>query len=84
MKKLTPRGSATAAQVKTLYLQTLLAEGILTAGSHNMCYAHSEADLEQLGRAQDKACALLRQALDAGEVAKHLKGAPIEPVFRVR
>jgi glutamate-1-semialdehyde 2,1-aminomutase len=75
---------ATAAQVKSLYLQEIIARGILTAGSHNMCYAHTDADLEQLDRAQHESLAIVRKALDAGDIESRLKGAPIEPVFRVR
>jgi glutamate-1-semialdehyde 2,1-aminomutase len=71
-------------QVKSLFLQTIIAEGILTAGSYNMCYAHTEDDLAELDRAQAKACAELREALDRGDIAQRLKGPPIEPVFRVR
>ena len=75
---------ASAAQVKSLFLQAIIAEGILTAGSYNMCYAHTEADLRRLDLAQGTACALVREALEQGDIAKRLKGAPIEPVFRVR
>jgi glutamate-1-semialdehyde aminotransferase len=75
---------ATAAQVKSLFLQTLIAEGVLTAGSYNVSYAHTEADLHQLDRAQKAACGELREALERGDIAKRLLGPPIEPVFRVR
>jgi glutamate-1-semialdehyde aminotransferase len=75
---------ASGAEVKSLFLQELIARGILTAGSYNICYAHSDDDLRQLEAAQDEACRILRQALDAGEVRQRLLGPPIEPVFRVR
>jgi len=75
---------ATAAQVKSLFLQELIGRGILTAGSYNMCYAHGESDLAQLDRAQREACTAVREALDAGDIGKRLLGPPIQPVFRVR
>ena len=76
--------AASAAQVKSLYLQEIIARGILTAGSHNMCYAHTDDDLAQLDRAQNETLAIVREALDRGDIAQRLKGPPIEPVFRVR
>jgi glutamate-1-semialdehyde 2,1-aminomutase len=76
--------AASAAQVKSLYLQEIIARGILTAGSHNLCYAHTDDDLAQLDRAQNETLAIVREALDRGDIAQRLKGPPIEPVFRVR
>jgi len=75
---------ATAAQVKSLFLQELIGRGILTAGSYNMCYAHGESDLAHLDRAQREACTAVREALDAGDIGQRLLGPPIQPVFRVR
>lgn len=77
-------GSATAAQVKSLYLQEVIARGILTAGSHNICYAHTDDDVRQLDSAQREAMDCIREALRAGDLAERLMGPPIEPVFRVR
>ena len=76
--------NATAAEIKSLYLQEIIARGILTAGSHNVCYAHTEQDLQQLGSAQDEAMCVVREAIDRGEIGKRLAGPPIEPIFRVR
>ena len=76
--------TATAAEIKSLYLQEIIARGILTAGTHNVCYAHTEQDLQQLDAAQDAALRAVREALDRGEVAKRLAGPPIQPIFRVR
>ena len=69
----TPR--ATAWEIKSLYLQELLARGILSAGSHNLCYAHTAADLAQLDAAQRDAFGLVREALDRGDIAQRLAGA---------
>lgn len=77
-------GDATAAQVKSLYLQEVIARGVLTAGSHNICYAHTDQDVRQLDRAQGEAFGRVSEALDAGDIAGRLMGPPIEPVFRVR
>jgi glutamate-1-semialdehyde aminotransferase len=78
----TPR--ATAWEIKSLYLQELLARGILSAGSHNLCYAHSAADLAQLDAAQRDAFGLVREALDRGDIGQRLSGPAIQPIFKVR
>lgn len=75
---------ASAAEVKSLCLQEIIARGILTAGSYNICYAHSEADLQALERAQDESFSIVAESLEAGDVARRLKGPAIQPVFRVR
>jgi glutamate-1-semialdehyde aminotransferase len=75
---------ATAWEIKSLYLQELLARGILSAGSHNLCYAHTAADLAQLDAAQRDAFGLVREALDRGDIAQRLSGPAIQPIFKVR
>jgi len=76
--------TATAAEVKSLYLQEIIARGILTAGSHNLCYAHTGEDLERFARAQDETMGVVREAIERADVAARLAGPPIQPVFRVR
>ncbi len=75
---------ATSWEIKSLYLQEMLMRGILTAGSHNMSYAHSEADVATLREAQSAAFAALADALRAGDLRSRLAGPPIEPLFKVR
>lgn len=77
-------GGATSWEIKSLYLQELIARGILSAGSHNLSYAHTPHDLNLLARAQHEAMAIVRGALDAGNIRDHLAGLPIQPIFRVR
>lgn len=74
----------TSWQLKTLYLQEMFARGILTLGSHNMSYAHSDADVEQLLDAYDEVLALLKEVIGHRSLARHLKCQPLEPLFKVR
>lgn len=76
--------SASAFAIKSLYLQILLGQGILSAGSHNMSYAHGEADLQQLADAQDLAFAEIAEALKQGDILGRLNGPPIEPILKLR
>jgi len=75
---------ATLWEIKTLYLQEVLALGVLTLGTHNLSYSHSASDLVKLADAQDVAFGRIREALDSPNFADYLAGAPLVPLFRVR
>lgn len=75
---------ATSWEIKSLYLQEILARGILSTGTHNMSYAHDDADLAQLANAQDEALSTIREAIEFGNVRRYLAGPPAEPVFKIR
>jgi glutamate-1-semialdehyde 2,1-aminomutase len=70
--------------LKTLYLQEMLARGILTVGSHNLSFAHSDADVDRLLEVYDEVLGLMSAAVRAGAVAEALRCKPLEPLFKVR
>ncbi len=78
-----PNGSSKEA-VKTLLLIEMLWRGVLTLGSHNMCYAHDDADIAHVLGAYDHALASVADAIAAGDIDKRLGCPPIRPVFAVR
>jgi glutamate-1-semialdehyde 2,1-aminomutase len=71
-------------ELKTLFLQEVLARGILTVGSHNISFAHSEADVERLLAAYDEVFPLMRDAMRCGTVVEQLRCEPLQPLFKVR
>jgi glutamate-1-semialdehyde 2,1-aminomutase len=71
-------------ELKTLFLQEMFARGILTLGTHNMSFAHSDADIGKLLAAYEEVIPLLVRAADPGELKKLLRCAPLEPLFKVR
>jgi glutamate-1-semialdehyde 2,1-aminomutase len=71
-------------QIKTLYMQEILARGILGLGTHNMSYAHSEADLTRLLAVYDEVFAILADAVKNKSLESRLDCKPLEPLFRVR
>lgn len=75
---------ATMWEIKSLYLQEVIARGIFTLGTHNTSYSHNDADLAQLESAQDEAFGIVREAIDSGDIRSYLAGPPIEPLFKVR
>ncbi len=58
--------------------------GVLTLGTHNICYSLTEADIRQIKGAYKRAFQKLRVAIDSGDFQKHMKCPKITPVFKVR
>jgi glutamate-1-semialdehyde 2,1-aminomutase len=73
-----------AIELRTLYLQEMFARGILIIGSHNMSYAHSDADVAALLAAYDEVLPILRDAVDQGDLLDRLHCEPLKPLFKVR
>lgn len=71
-------------EIKTLFLQEMFAKGILTIGTHNMSYSHSDSDIERLGSAYDNAFGVIREVLTEKTLDKRLKTKPLVPLFKVR
>jgi glutamate-1-semialdehyde 2,1-aminomutase len=74
----------TSWQIKTLFLQEMFARGILTVGTHNLCYAHGEAEIERLMAVYGEVVPLLADAVKNGRLESYLRCAPLEPLFKVR
>ena len=76
---------ATQFELKTLFLQEVLARGVLTLGTHNMSFAHSDGDIAHLLRTYAEVFGLMREALNRPEgVRDSLNCAPLQPLFKVR
>jgi glutamate-1-semialdehyde 2,1-aminomutase len=76
--------NASSLEIKTLFMQETLARGILTLGTHNMSYAHSEADVDKLMQVYDEVFPLLRDAVDNRSLRQYLRCTPLQPLFKVR
>jgi len=77
-------GEYTKHQIRTLFLQEMLARGILILGSHNISYAHSDTDLTQLFAAYDQVFPLIKRAVDGKRLEETHCAPPLEPLFKVR
>lgn len=71
-------------QIKTLFLQEMFARGILTIGTHNMSYSHTDGDLRQLLQAYSEVVPMLTKAVRNGTLESMLRCEPLEPLFKVR
>ena len=68
--------------LKSLFQQEVVRRGILNAGGFNLCYRHSDADVERTLEACRAALAVLAEGLAADDVEARLQGPVIQPVFR--
>jgi glutamate-1-semialdehyde 2,1-aminomutase len=77
---------ATMWEIKTLFMQEMLKRGVLTYGTHNISYAHSSTDLDQLATAYDETFDVIKRGLESGSsgVKSLLECKVLEPLFRVR
>lgn len=62
--------------------QECLKRGVLFSGSHNICYAHSHADIEYTLRVYRSVLEILADAIKRNEVKARLQGPALQPVFR--
>jgi glutamate-1-semialdehyde 2,1-aminomutase len=74
----------TAYEIKTLYLQEMFLRGILILGTHNISYAHSDADVATLLSAYDEILPMLRSAVERKDLPGRLHSEPLKPLFKVR
>ena len=75
---------AASFETKTLYLQEILKRGILSLATHNVSYAHTEADVARLLAVYDEVFPILRDGVRNGDILGRLECAPLEPLFKVR
>ena len=68
--------------MKSLVQQEMIKRGILWGGFHNMCFSHSDTDVEYTLKAYRDVLPILKKAVNVGDVKGYLKGEPVEPVFR--
>lgn len=71
-------------EIKTLFMQEVLARGMLVTGTHNMSYAHSDEDISMLLHAYDEVFSIISEALRKRGVRERLRARPLEPLFRIR
>lgn len=71
-------------ELKTLFLQEVFARGILTIGSHNMTYAHSDSDISKLLEVYNEVFAIIKEVLIKRNLKELLQTEPLVPLFKIR
>ncbi len=75
---------ATSFEIKTLWMQELLERGILSVGTHNLSYAHSDTDVTRLLNVYAEVLPFIGRTLNAGSLRGALRCEPLVPLFKVR
>lgn len=68
--------------LKTYLQQEMIKRGILWSSFHNMCFSHSDADVQLTLDAYDDIFPTFKQLIESNSVASALKGQVVEAVFR--
>lgn len=69
-------------EIKALVQQEMIKRGILWGGFHNMCFSHTDADVDYTLKVYREVLPILKKAVDENNVLKYLNGESVAPVFR--
>lgn len=69
-------------ELKALMQQEMIKRGVLWGGFHNMCYSHTDEDIDYTLSAYRDVMPIMKEAIESGDVKKYMKGEPLEAVFR--
>ncbi len=77
-------GGYSSWEIKSLFLQEMLARGILTLGTHDINYAHSDADIQMLIKCYGEVLDMIKTVITEHKLSDYLRCKPIEPLFKLR
>lgn len=69
-------------EMKSFVQQEMIRRGILWGGFHNMCYSHTDEDIDYTLKAYEHVLPLLMKCVEEKAFHAYLKGEAVEPVFR--
>lgn len=67
---------------KSLMQQEMIKRGVLWQGFHNMCFSHSDTDIDYTLQALEESLSVLKKSIDENKLKETLRGEPVQPVFR--
>ncbi|MBN1793543.1 MAG: aminotransferase class III-fold pyridoxal phosphate-dependent enzyme [Candidatus Omnitrophica bacterium] len=76
------REGATDLLLKSLFQQECIKRGILFTGGQNMCFSHSDSDIERTLRVYNSVLEIVKRAIKQDKVRKLIKGEIVKPIFR--
>jgi hypothetical protein len=68
--------------MKSVVQQEMIKHGVLWSGFHNVCFTHTDQDVDHTLEAYGEALRVLKKAVEDNALAQHLRGEPVQPVFR--
>lgn len=69
-------------EMKTFIQQEMIKRGVLWGGFHNMCFSHTDEQIEHTLKAYNEVLPMLKKAVESGNILKELRGKTVQPVFR--
>lgn len=75
---------ATMWEIKTLMQQEMLENGMFMIGTHNMSYAHTKEDVDNLMEVYESFFIKMKQVEEAKNLNQFLKSKPLVNLFKVR
>ncbi|MCX7833974.1 MAG: aminotransferase class III-fold pyridoxal phosphate-dependent enzyme [Ignavibacteria bacterium] len=69
-------------EMKTFVQQEMIKRGILWGGFHNICFSHTDEQIDYTLQAYREVLPLLKTVVESGDIQKELKGKILQPVFR--
>jgi glutamate-1-semialdehyde 2,1-aminomutase len=77
-------GDYSSFEIKTLFMQEMQARGVLSFGTHNLNYAHQDADIDQVLKVYSEVFPILADAIHNRAMKQYLRCEPLAPLFKVR
>jgi len=74
----------TKEDMKTLFMQEMIKNGVLIIASHNFCFAHTKDDMERILKAYQATFVAIKQALEATAVRNSVIGRSVAASANVR
>ena len=69
-------------EMKSLVQQEMVKRGVLWSGFHNVSFSHTDEDISYTLDVYREVLKILGSAVSEGNVHGHLRGEPVQPVFR--
>ena len=68
--------------LKSLVQQELIKRGILWSGFHNLCFSHTDKDIEYTLEVYEEVLTILKKSVEKNDTLMQLRGEPIKPTYR--
>lgn len=68
--------------LKSLFQQECIKRGVLFTGGHNICFSHSNRDIENTLKVYSSVFEIVKNAIKEDKVDRLLEGEPVKPIFR--
>ena len=68
--------------LKSLFQQECLKRGVFFSGGHNVCYSHSNSDIDRTLRVYRTVMEILEESIKSSDALRKLDGNPVQPIFR--